>query len=113
MIFEPKTGSSAARILQHFRAFGNHGLAQVDGGHVAVEAAETRLDVANYLVAAAKLAVEKFGDGFAGEVVFRWAEAAAGDDDRNAMERVAEGFGQEFAIVAHNCFAKDLDAELV
>jgi hypothetical protein len=113
LVFEPQTGGSAARIIKDFRAFGNHRLAQVDGGHVALEAAEPRFDVAHYVVVAAKLAVEEIRDSFARKVVFRRAEAAAGDDDRNTVERVAKGFGEEFTIVPNNGFTKNLDAELV
>ena len=46
------------------------------------------------VVVAAKLAAQQIGDSFAREVVFRGAEAAAGDDQRHALQRVAKRLAQ-------------------
>ena len=88
--FEPETRRGAARILENRGAFGNHGLADVDFRHGAGEAAEAFLDAAQDFFVAAKFAAEKIGDGFAGAVVVGGAEAAGGNDQVGAVERVSE-----------------------
>jgi len=113
LVFEPEPGSGAAGIFEDFGAFWDHGLAEIDGGHVALEAAEAGFDGADDFVVALEAAAEKFGYGFAGEVVFGGAEAAAGDYHGDAIEGIAEGLGEEFAIVADDGFAEDFDAEFV
>ena len=56
---------------------------------------------------------ERFGDGFAGEVVFGGAEAAHEDDNVGAAEGGADGVDQVFAAVADDGLEGDGDAELV
>ena len=57
--------------------------------------------------------VEQFRDGFTGQIVFGGPKSAARKNQRHAFERIAEHFRQQFAVVAHNRLANDLDAELV
>ena len=56
---------------------------------------------------------ERFGDGFAGEVVFGGAEAAHEDEDVDAAEGGADGVDEVFAAVADDGFEGDGDADLV
>ena len=53
------------------------------------------------------------GDGVAREVVFGGSEAAGEDHEFDAVERFADGGGEEVAVVAHDQFAADFDAESV
>jgi hypothetical protein len=56
---------------------------------------------------------ESFSDGFAGEVVFRGAEASHEDEDVNAAEGGADGADEVFAAVADDGFEGDGDADFV
>ena len=56
---------------------------------------------------------ERFGDGFAGEVVFRGAEAAHEDEDVGAAEGGADGVDEVLCAVADDGFEGDGDADLV
>ena len=87
--FEPESRRGAARIWENRGAFGDHGLAHVDFRHGAREAAKAFLDVAQDGFVAAKLSAEKIGDGFARAVVVGGAEAAGGNDQVGAVERVS------------------------
>lgn len=113
IVFEPQSGGGAARIFQNFRAFWHHGLAKIHGGHVAPEAAEAGFDGANDFIVAAQFAAKEVGNRFARQVVFRGAQAAAGDHHGYAIQRIAKGFGQKFAVVADNGLAQNLDAKLI
>src|SRR5690349_24500668 len=57
--------------------------------------------------------MKQIRDGFAGQVVFGGAESAARKDQRHALKRIAERFRQQFAVVADNRLANDLDTELI
>ena len=56
---------------------------------------------------------EGFGDGFAGEVVFRGAEAAHEDEDVDAGEGGADGVDEVLAAVADDGLEGDGDADFV
>ena len=56
---------------------------------------------------------ERFGNGFAGEVVFRGAESAHEDENVNAAESGADGVDQVFKAVANDGLESDGDADLI
>jgi len=56
---------------------------------------------------------KRFGDGFAGEVVFRGAEAAHDGDDVGAGEGGLDGGDDVFAAVADDGFEGDGDTDAV
>ncbi len=56
---------------------------------------------------------ERFGNGFAGEVVFSGAEAAHEDEDIDAAEGGADGVDEVFAAVADDGFEGDGNADFV
>ena len=60
---------------------------------------------------AAQLEGQRFADGFAGEVVFRGAEAAHDDQNVNAGEGGADGVDQVALAVTDDGFEGDGDAE--
>ena len=62
---------------------------------------------------AAQFQRERFGDGFAGQVVLGGAQAAHEDDDVSAAERSADGVDQVFAAVADDGLEGDRDTDLV
>ncbi len=62
---------------------------------------------------AAELDGERFGDGFAGEVVFSGAQAAHEDENVDAGERGADGVDEILLAVADDGFEGDEDADLV
>ena len=62
---------------------------------------------------ASEVEAEGFGDGFAGEVVFGGAEAAAEDEDVGAEESVLRGRHEAAAVVADDAFEDYIDAEQV
>ena len=89
--FEPQSRRGAARVGQNRGAFGNHGLTIVDFGHRAAEAAKAFLDATQDFFVAKQFSAEQIGDGFARAVVVGGAEAAGGNDQIGAVERVAKG----------------------
>src|SRR5277367_123536 len=111
--FQPQRRSSAARIRENGGSFGNHGLAFIDFRHGARETAETFLDFAHDGFVEMKFAAEKFGDGFARAVVVGGAQAAAGDDQVGAVERMAEGGTHFVGCIADHRFVDYADADLV
>src|SRR5438034_7502660 len=60
-----------------------------------------------------QFAAQQLRNGFARQVIFGGPEAAARQNQRNALERVAKRLRQQFAIVAHNRLADDFDSQLV
>ena len=111
--FEPQAGRGAARIRKHRGAFGDHGLAAIDFGHDAAEAAKAFLDVAQHAFVQVQFAAEKFGDGFAGAVVVGGAEAAAGDDQVGAIERVAKRCAHLVERIADDGLVHHANADLI
>ena len=111
--FEPETRRGAARILENRGAFGDHGLADVDFGHGAREAAEAFLDAAEDFFVAAKFAAEEVGDRFAGAVIVGGAEAAGGNDQVGAVESVAKGGVQFGGRVADDGLVGHTNAEAI
>src|ERR1700687_1569605 len=112
-IFDPQAGRGAARILQHFRAFGHHRLAAFDRRHLAPELPEPALDVLKNRFVELQLAAEKIRHRFAREVVLCRPEPARGDDQFHAVERLPERGAEIIAIVPYNRLSNDLDAKLV
>ena len=108
-----KAGSAAARIRNHCGAFGDHRLAAIDFGHHAAEAAKKFLDVAEHVFVQFELAAEQIGDGFASAVVVSGAEAAAGDDQVGAVERLAERCAHVVERIADHGFVHHADADLI
>ena len=111
--FDPEAGRGAARIRKHRGAFGDHRLAAIDFRHHAAEAAKAFLDVAEHAFVQFELAAEQVGDGFARAVVVGGAEAAGGDDQVGAVERVAERRAHLVERIADHGFVHHANAELI
>ena len=92
-VFQPQARCGPPRVLQHFRAFRHHRLAHIHRGHFAAQLPEAPFDVAENRVVAVQLAAQKLGHGFACQVVFRGAKSAACDNQRHAVQRIANRFG--------------------
>ncbi len=60
-----------------------------------------------------ELAAEQIGDGFAGAVIVGRAEAAAGDDQVGAIERLAERRAHVVERIADHCFVDHANADLI
>ena len=95
----------ADRVLDGGGAFGDIGLALVVLGGLAAKAAEALLDLLPQLGAVFGLDAHGQGHGLAGGVVYRWAKPAGGDDDIAAFQRLLDGLGNAFGVVADGGFA--------
>ena len=110
---EPLAGRAAVGVGQNGCALENVGLLEIvlrhgdaPGGGAGVERGDLR-------GVAAQGERERFSDGFAGEVVFRGAEAAHEDENVDAAEGGADGVDEVFAAVADDGLEGDGDADLV
>ena len=60
-----------------------------------------------------EFAVERLGDGVAGDIVFGGSEAAGENQDGGAAHGLAHLGGQAIAVVADDALGDHFDAELV
>ena len=113
VIFNPLAGGGAAPIGQGLGAFDHERLAPVVVGHFAIQALEAFRQRVEQVLAENQTAPQRFGDGFARDVVLGWAQAAAQNHDAHLRQRLAHRGGQQFAIVAHHHLAAHLDTQPV
>ena len=110
---EPLAGCAAVAVGEEFGAVDDLGLLFVVGRHGDAALGEAFVERGHGVGVFVEFDAERVGDAVAGEVVFRWAEAAGGDDDVGAGERDADGGGEVLAVVADDGFEGDGDAEVV
>ena len=110
---EPLSGSGAVGIGKHGGALENIGLLGVVGRHLPAAAGETLLQASQDFRIAPQLQAERFGNGFAGQIVFGGAEAAAEDHDVGAKQAVLGRRHQPAEIVADDAFENYVDAQQV
>ena len=97
---KPLAGRAAVGVGQQGCAFENVGLLEIVLRHGDAPGGGAGVERGNLRGVAAERERERFGDGFAGEVVFSGAEAAHEDENVDAAERGADGADEILAAVA-------------
>ena len=101
---EPLAGSGAVGIGKDGGAFENVGLLGIVGGHLPAALGEALLQTGEDFGIAVQGDAERFGDSFAGEVVFGGAEAAAEDQNVGAEQAMLARLRPGAADCRRRCF---------
>ena len=112
-LLDPLSGRGAAIVGQNVGALDHEGLALVDLGHGAFGGGEALRQPVGDVGVEDQLAVERLGDGVAGDIVLGGAEAAGENHDGGAAHGLAHLRGQAVAVVADDALGDHFDAEFV
>ena len=112
-VFQPQARRRAARILQNFRALGDHRLAHVDFRHFPVQRTEAPLNITKNVVVTTKLAMEQVSDRLSRKIVLGWSETARRNNQGHAIQSIAKCLAKQIAVVAHDRFSQHFDPNLV
>ncbi len=110
---EPLAGSAAVGVGEDGCAFKDIGLLEIVGGHGDAPGGGAGVESGDLGGVAAQGERERFGNGFAGEVVFGGAETAHEDKNVDAGEGDADGVDEVLEAVANDGFEVDGDTNLI
>ncbi len=110
---QPLAGGGAAIIGQDIGTFDDECLALVDLRHVPLGGGEALFEPGENLGVQAQFAIERAGDGFAGDIILGGAKAAGDDDDTGACDGLTDLVRETVAIIADDTLGDHFNAELV
>ena len=108
---DDEAGCGTNRIGDRRTASGEHGLHAIAGRHLSSPAREHRLDLLQHRVVEQQVAAGGSGHRLARDVVHRRAQAAGGNHDLGAFERLTQDLRRPFDVIADGRAVIDAHAD--
>ncbi len=113
LVLDPLAHGRPVGIRQGLGALHQKRLALVVFGHLALAAAEALFDGVVEILSEDQWPAQRFGHGFACEIVLGRAQASRENDDLRVRKRLAGGCGEQGAVVSDDQLAAHLHSQRV